>query len=636
MVNKKNEPVTINHFGNALKAISESEDELRVGNYIVLFGGRDLEGLGSANVNADGSRGEFFSPGVDLESSYTKTGHLLVDWEHGTDPDRFGDTDEDNVLGYVDWKTARKDEAGWYVERVLNRRSAYMKWLEELIRKGLVGNSTAAVSRAVKKNSDGEITRWPLRRDTLTVQPMEPRMMDGNVLAAVKALGLEAYLASQKELIPSEAGRPDQGSADPTFRKERQAMDKDDVKALLQENNATLVATLEQQAATAAEEAAKKAVEDALRALPEIQKGIAVLKDPADAPFGSIGEQMRAVKAYETSHGQMEAPRLRYLKTLAFSQKAAQGMSEGVPSDGGFLLDPTLSDVFLRPIYEVGPFSSRVTRLPVGANSNYGWINGIDSTSSADGARWGGVSAAWRAEASTVAASHPKFRRINWELKAVDCKIFVTDEELQDVAQVDAIVREAAADVLSFKVNDAIYRGNGVGKPLGILASGALISAPRETPNQVNWADLITMWSRLHPANRANAIWVYNSEVEPELDRLAAVSHTGTTEMPPRFVDYDAAGVLRIKGRPALASEFCSALGTAGDILVADLAEYLFWEKQAGIQASQNPWLYWDTGEQAFKFTYRCDGQTAHYSPITPANGTAAQSAFVTLSASTS
>jgi len=40
---------------NALKAISETPDELRVANYLVLFGGRDLEGIASDYVNDDGS-----------------------------------------------------------------------------------------------------------------------------------------------------------------------------------------------------------------------------------------------------------------------------------------------------------------------------------------------------------------------------------------------------------------------------------------------------------------------------------------------------------------------------------------------------------------------------------------------------
>jgi len=161
-------------MNNALKALGKTDDELTVGNYIVLFGGRDLEGIASPNVNADGTKGEYFAPDVDLESPYTKAGALYVDWEH-----REGELGE-TPLGIVDWKTAKRDDKGWFVERVLSRRNQYVKWLEGLIEEGLIG----------QKRADGAIVRWPLVRDTLTVTPMEPRMLTENHLQAFKALGI--------------------------------------------------------------------------------------------------------------------------------------------------------------------------------------------------------------------------------------------------------------------------------------------------------------------------------------------------------------------------------------------------------------------------------------------------------------
>lgn len=174
-------------YSNALKAISRTNTELRVGNYIVLFGGRDLEGIATKNRNRDGSRGEYFSKSTRLDSPYTSVGHLDVDWEHGY----YGDTGEpgpDDILGYVDWKTARIDDKGVFVERVLNRHSEYMKFIEQLIDARMIGTSSEAIGERVQKAANGEIKAWPLRRDTLTVAPMEPRMMTANNLAALKAL----------------------------------------------------------------------------------------------------------------------------------------------------------------------------------------------------------------------------------------------------------------------------------------------------------------------------------------------------------------------------------------------------------------------------------------------------------------
>ena len=171
---------------NALKAVSKTDDQLVVENYIVLFGGRDLEGAVNDNHNPDGSVGEFFTKSTDLRSAYTNTGRLYVDWEHG-----FADDDEPNAdepLGFVDWTTAKADDTGVRVQRILDRRAAFVRMIEPLIDEGMIGTSSEAVPQKVRKADTGEILRWPLRRDTLTVTPMEPRMLSENAMQAVKAL----------------------------------------------------------------------------------------------------------------------------------------------------------------------------------------------------------------------------------------------------------------------------------------------------------------------------------------------------------------------------------------------------------------------------------------------------------------
>lgn len=171
---------------NSLKAVSSSDDELRVANYMVLFNSRDLEGLANTRKNRDGSRGEYFTKSTKFDSPYTDVGVLYVDWEHGGAPR--GEPQKDDVLGYVDWKSARVDEKGLFVERVLNRRNKYVRFLEELIRERMIGTSSEAVDQGVEKAENGEIKSWPLRRDTLTVVPMEPAMITANSLSALKAL----------------------------------------------------------------------------------------------------------------------------------------------------------------------------------------------------------------------------------------------------------------------------------------------------------------------------------------------------------------------------------------------------------------------------------------------------------------
>ena len=133
-------------IANALKTIDRTEDELHVGNYLVLFGGKDLEG-------------EHFTPETDFSSSYTKSGVLYVDWEHGKGEtlDGKGSPGREDVLGYVDWGTRKIDELGVWVQRVLDRSSKYAKYLETLIAAGVVGSSSEAVASEVVRSNSGDL-----------------------------------------------------------------------------------------------------------------------------------------------------------------------------------------------------------------------------------------------------------------------------------------------------------------------------------------------------------------------------------------------------------------------------------------------------------------------------------------------
>ena len=182
----------MNTENNPLKALSKSPNELIVGNYMVLFGGKDLVG-------------EYFTKNTMFDSGYTDIGMLYVDFEHGLDPDGLG-IDENNVLGVVDWKSAKADERGIFVKRVLNRRAKYIDFLSEFIDAGMIGNSSEAVRGKTLRKPNGEITAWPLKRDTLTLTPMEPRMITGNLIEAAKSL---AAMFPHSKALATLTGAPD-------------------------------------------------------------------------------------------------------------------------------------------------------------------------------------------------------------------------------------------------------------------------------------------------------------------------------------------------------------------------------------------------------------------------------------------
>ena len=69
-----------------------------------------------------------------------------------------------------------------------------------------------------------------------------------------------------------------------------------------------------------------------------------------------------------------------------------------VPSEGGFLVEPTFSRDLINSVFETGLLAKRCKRIPIGANSNNLTINGIDETSRVS-TRYGGIVSYWTAEA---------------------------------------------------------------------------------------------------------------------------------------------------------------------------------------------------------------------------------------------
>jgi len=84
-------------------------------------------------------------------------------------------------------------------------------------------------------------------------------------------------------------------------------------------------------------------------------------------------------------------------------------------------------------------------------------------------------------------------------------------------------------------------------------------------------------------------------------------------------------------GRPVEPIEQCSALGTAGDIILTDLSEYALGQKSGGIKAAASIHVQFLTGQQVFRFTLRLDGQPVKNSAMTPFKGTTTRSPYVTL-----
>jgi len=205
---------------------------------------------------------------------------------------------------------------------------------------------------------------------------------------------------------------------------------------------------------------------------------------------------------------------------------------------------------------------------------------------------------------------------------------------LHDTTALAGIVQQGCSEELDFMVNDDILNGAGAAGPMGILNSPALVPVAAEggqLADTVVTENIIKMWARMHPRSKSNATWFINTNVTPQLYLLEFVVGIGgyPAFMGPGSLPNAPSGSLL--GRPVVETEFNPTLGDVGDILLADMSQYIMIDKD--VQAASSIHVQFLTDQVAFRFVYRCDGMPKIAAPLTPYQGTDTLSPFVALAA---
>ena len=344
--------------------------------------------------------------------------------------------------------------------------------------------------------------------------------------------------------------------------------------------------------------------------------------------FKSFGDQLQAIVRAGTPGGQVD-DRLYKIRDI----RAATGLSETVPSEGGFILQSDFSYDLLRGAFETGTIANRCKRLSLRSNTNSIKIPMIDETSRATGSRWGGIQSYWIGEADEKTRSKPKFRQLELVPKKVVGLCYATDELLADSSVLEMVIREGFRDELMFSIDDSIINGTGAGQPLGILNSGAVVTADKEVGQDKHTFVLenaLNMFRRIPGRNRGNAVWLINQDVEPQLYTMSLAVGTGGG---PCFLPGGGASdepYSTLLGRPLIPIEQCPSLGNAGDVILADLSQYVLADC-GGLQADMSIHVRFLHDESVFRFVYRVDGQPSWAAPVTPFKGSDPLSPFVIL-----
>lgn len=126
-----------------------------------------------------------------------------------------------------------------------------------------------------------------------------------------------------------------------------------------------------------------------------------------------------------------------------------------------------------------------------------------------------------------MADSKPRFREMKMDLEKMMGFLYCTDEMLSDSAFMSSFAGPSFALAADRLLTESSISGDGVGKPLGLLRSKALIEVAKEASQEAGTfvgANAIKMQARAMPRGRERLVWLMHPDLEEQLPYLSIQS----------------------------------------------------------------------------------------------------------------
>jgi HK97 family phage major capsid protein len=329
------------------------------------------------------------------------------------------------------------------------------------------------------------------------------------------------------------------------------------------------------------------------------------------AKLPSFGQFLKAIRLRQHS---------RLVKEFGAKQESdseVKDLLESGGATGGYLV-PTeyLSELLLVPDSEA-VVRPRARKVPMRRRSMVYPMLDQDGTPSAywDLQYYGGVYAVWTAEAGSKTEVEPAFKQGELVAHKLAGYTQASDELLDDNAYgLQSLLMELFRGAIVTREDFAFLRGTGVGMPMGILQSGALVTQNRATANTISYNDLTRMVENMLPSSFGNAVWI------ADLTALGALLRIVDAGSNAAFIVNAQGGIAQsipgtILGRPLIVTEKLPNLGSTGDLCLFDLSYYLIGDRQATTIAASEHYAF-TNDLTTWRFVHRVDGQPWLDAPI--------------------
>ncbi len=343
-------------------------------------------------------------------------------------------------------------------------------------------------------------------------------------------------------------------------------------------------------------------------------------------------ERAWATDRLEKSYG---LERRKFDPENVVSRAGTESLSGG--TSYGYLLKPQ----FYGSLFEIAQEDSVIYpyafKVPIGNSLELRWptLDQYFTPTAGQSASYGGVTVYRKGESSQRPSSDGRLREQTFKVTdLVGYTPLSRDLIADNYIAADAIVQRLFARAIEWKKDEECFRGNGVGKPLGILNAPALISVTRVAASRIKYDDLIAMTAQFHHSCLGNAMWVAHQSTYTDLGSIK--DNTGAYVFQPNAMinqammlaimaktttvpdlKFKAMGTLL--GFPIRFTEKVPALGTTGCLTLIDPTQYGVADRQ-GLEVGISEHFLFDTDQVAFRFKIRNDAQPLWLAPYKSAD----------------
>lgn len=354
----------------------------------------------------------------------------------------------------------------------------------------------------------------------------------------------------------------------------------------------------------------------------ELANAVKEMGKAFSAPRTNNGIEIPDVKTYGNSFGE-------FMFKVRANAPELKALSENTGANGGYLVPPAWSNEILKLSLEgsiVRGLGPRTINMP----STSFDIPTLHSTSNSGSYR-GGVQVYWGQESTDIEAlaSQPKFGKLNLNLnKLIGYTEAYEDLNIDAFTAIGPLLQTIFGEAIAFEEDYGFLNYDGVGKPLGILQAPCRCTVSRGTASQIHTTDVVGMLARFC-GRLDNAVWLANQTTLPYIYTLRDAAGNYIW-MPGASGNISGRSPGTLYGIPLVITEKVPALGTEGDLILADFSQYIIGDSK-GLRVEESTHFKFGTDKRVWKFVKRLDAKPWLNSAITPKLGGSTLSYFVTL-----